>query len=163
MIKKVISGAQIGADIAGLRAAKALGLETGGWMPLGFRARDGSHPEYALEYGIQEHVSALYPPRTGANVFYSDGTVRFAFDFQSAGEICTLKAIKRYHRPYFDVDLVEGEPIDIVMLLAFRHWLQMYDIAVLNVAGNAATWVEPVVEDFLRKALVGSSTHVRET
>jgi Circularly permutated YpsA SLOG family len=37
LLKKIISGGQTGADQAGLRTAKRLGIETGGWMPQGWR------------------------------------------------------------------------------------------------------------------------------
>ncbi|HJT77421.1 MAG TPA: putative molybdenum carrier protein, partial [Gemmataceae bacterium] len=36
MLERVISGGQTGADQAGLAAAKACGIPTGGWMPKGF-------------------------------------------------------------------------------------------------------------------------------
>lgn len=150
MVTKVISGAQIGADIAGLRAAKALGLETGGWMPRGYTARDGFHPEYALEYGIQQHASPAYPPRTEQNVFSADATVRFAFDFQSAGERCTLKAIEKFEKPYFDVPISRQILVDPRQ---FTIWLDLEDVRTLNVAGNAAVWIEPLVEEFLVVAL----------
>jgi hypothetical protein len=50
MLEKVISGAQVGSDISGLRAAKTLGIPTGGTMPYGYRTKAGNRPEYALEY-----------------------------------------------------------------------------------------------------------------
>ena len=49
---KIISGAQTGADLAGLDAAKALGIPTGGSMPNGFKDLEGKKPEYASKYGI---------------------------------------------------------------------------------------------------------------
>ena len=73
---KIISGGQIGADIAALRAAKRLGLETGGWMPKGFRTKDGDHPEYAQEYGMMETQTYDYPRRTKLNVIEADCTLR---------------------------------------------------------------------------------------
>lgn len=160
MVRKVISGAQIGADIAGLRAAKALGLETGGWMPRGFIAKDGPHPEYALEYGIREHMSPKYPPRTEQNVFAADATVRFATNFQSAGEICTLKAIQRHEKPFFDVPISESILVDPEQ---FVDWLEQEDVGVLNVAGNALTWIEPLITNFLTVALHMSVKRSRVT
>jgi hypothetical protein len=35
MLERIISGGQSGVDQAGWRAARALGLAAGGWMPLG--------------------------------------------------------------------------------------------------------------------------------
>jgi hypothetical protein len=43
MLKKIISGAQTGADFAGLIVAKHFGYETGGWMPKGYKNLDGFH------------------------------------------------------------------------------------------------------------------------
>jgi hypothetical protein len=47
VLAKVISGGQRGADQAGWRAARALGIPTGGWMPLEFRTENGACPELA--------------------------------------------------------------------------------------------------------------------
>ena len=63
-ILKIISGRQTGVDIAALRAAKCMGLQTGGWMPMGFRTLDGPHPEYAEEFGMFAHRASNYSART---------------------------------------------------------------------------------------------------
>src|SRR5258706_14324526 len=96
----IISGGQNGVDVAALRAAKAEGLKTGGMMPKGFRTLDGPRQSYRIEFGLTEHSSASYPSRTAWNVRNSDGTLRIAADFQSAGEICTKYAIDRYRKPH---------------------------------------------------------------
>jgi hypothetical protein len=62
MLERVVSGGQTGADQAGWRAAKAVGLETGGWMPRGFLTEDGHRPEFRDLYGAVEHPSSDYPP-----------------------------------------------------------------------------------------------------
>jgi hypothetical protein len=143
MLRKVISGGQTGADRAGLKAAKDAGLATGGWMPKGFKALDGDHPEFAQLYGIQEHPSPYYPPRTFRNVQESDGTVRFATRWNSLGEVCTMKAINKYGKPYFDVDVLgETQPADLA------DWLLENNIRVLNVAGNAEK-TSPGIEEFV--------------
>lgn len=151
MIKKIISGGQTGADRAGLIVAKEMGIETGGWMPFGFIAHDGKHPEFALLYNIKEHKSFKYPPRTAVNVKESDGTVRFASNFNSPGVILTLKMINQYKKPYFDIDI--NNPVDID---EFRLWLKKNNINVLNVAGNSESsspGIEFIVKDYLRKSL----------
>ena len=153
-VMRIISGGQIGADIAGLRAARRLGLSTGGWMPRGWLTKLGPREDYAEEYGLQQHESPRYPPRTFANVRDSDGTVRFAFDFKSAGERCTLRAIAQYQRPYHDVPVSQAASIfEEDEIESFRYWLNEHNIACLNVAGNAQTWLEPIVEQFLVTAL----------
>src|SRR3954467_11618801 len=83
MLELVTTGGQTGADQAGWRAAKLLGLATGGWMPMGFRTEgrlddegmpgpDESHPEFAELYGARAHESLEYRVRTRANVGEAD-------------------------------------------------------------------------------------------
>lgn len=131
-IRMVISGAQTGADIAGLEVAKKFGLETGGTIPFGYKTLDGPKTEYRELYGVEMHHSSSYVPRTRLNVKNSDGTIRLASNFDSKGEICTLKAIKDYDKPYFDVELTD--PCNVGHVL---EWMEEHDIKVLNVAGNA--------------------------
>lgn len=134
MLEQVISGAQTGADIAGLDTALKFGLKTGGWMTKGFRTLDGSRPDYKAKYGITEHSSVNYKDRTWFNVRDSKGTVRFAHDFSSAGEKCTLNGIRQYRRPYIDIDLGAKEKLtpDVV-----ASWVDLNNIRVLNVTGNS--------------------------
>jgi len=154
-----MSGGQIGADIAGLRAARALGLATGGWATKGFRIKGGRNPELGSIYGLREHQSEQYPPRTQANVRDSDGTIRLAFDFSSRGELCTIKAVRDYGRPCFDVLIkqnddghfyIDRDPEDAA------GWLRHHNIHRLNIAGNANRDIEQCVEEFLTAALRGA-------
>jgi hypothetical protein len=153
-LEKIISGGQTGADQAGLFAAKKLNLKTGGWMPKGFRTLEGPNFELSSLYGLQEHKSYYYSPRTYQNVKESDGTVRFATNFESSGEICTMKAIVQYDRPFFDIDLtledLESKIVD------FKSWLKCYSITTLNVAGNSESTSPGISQktvNFLVKAL----------
>lgn len=132
MLKRVLSGGQCGADLAGLITAKKFGIPTGGWIPKGFITQLGKHPEYAELYNIQEHSSPLYPPRTFQNAKESDGTIRFAYDLNSAGEKCTLKAILQYKKPYIDVNLHNSIPHQEVV-----DWIITNNIQILNIAGNS--------------------------
>lgn len=150
LITKIISGGQIGADIGALRAAVALGIETGGWMPQGFKTLEGDHPEYAEAYGMQEHMCLGYPPRTRQNVLESDATLRIAYNFDSPGERCTLNAIREFSRPHTDVRVEEGQGrLGTGALYLVQAWLQNYEISVLNVAGNARSELEFITEDFI--------------
>jgi hypothetical protein len=103
MIARIISGGQTGVDIAALRAAKAKGIPTGGTMPKGFRTLAGPKPEWAAEFGLVEHTSDAYPPRTWRNVRDSDITVRIALDFKSSGEKCTEAAIVSFKKQSMDL------------------------------------------------------------
>jgi hypothetical protein len=143
ILERVISGGQTGADRAGLAATKPAGIATGGWMPKGFRAQDGSHPEFAELYGIQEHASDRYPPRTALNVKESDATIRFATDWSSPGEVLTLEMCERYGKPQLEVTPGgQVSPADVAA------WLVENNVRVLNVAGNAER-TSPGIEAFV--------------
>lgn len=143
MIEKVISGGQSGADIGGLLFAESRGLATGGWMPHGWETEDGPKPEYGERFGMEEHPMLGYAIRTEANARDSDATVRFATNFKSPGEICTLKAIHKFNKHWFDVDITDPpNPKE------FAAWLQQRHVKVLNVAGNRET-TAPGIREFV--------------
>lgn len=130
---KVISGGQTGTDRAGLKAAKECGIETGGWMPKGFKAHDGNHPEFAKIYNILEHTESTYPPRTAMNIKESDGTIQIATNFNSPGEILTSKMIRQYNKPSMAINI----EYNITTAEDIIRWIIDNKIKVLNVAGNS--------------------------
>ncbi len=139
MLVKVISGGQIGADQAGLFAAEDYGIATGGWMPRGFLTSDGTKPEFGPRFGIRTTESESYPPRTGLNVRDSDGTIRFATNWNSPGERCTLNAICAAHKPHINFTMPEDRVVDPIEVQKAVEWIKKFNILTLNVAGN----VEP--------------------
>jgi Circularly permutated YpsA SLOG family len=86
MLDKIISGGQSGADQAGWRAAKAFGVSSGGWMPKGFLAEDGPHPEFADHYGAAELPAESVRDRTEQNVQDSDATLWFGVTTTSGAQ-----------------------------------------------------------------------------
>ena len=150
ILKKIVSGGQTGADEGGLIAGHKAGLETGGWIPKGFLTENGSNPSLS-KYGLIETVSSSYIPRTYANAKLGDGTVRFATDFTTRGEIVTLDGIKKYNKPYIDIDF--NNPISITEVV---QWIKDNNIEVLNVAGNresVAPGMEAFVVEYLGKVI----------
>jgi hypothetical protein len=139
MLRKIISGGQTGADQAGLFTAKTFNLETGGYAPAGFRTLAGNNVLLRDMFGLEETQQWNYAYRTELNVKSSDATVRFASNFNSPGEKCTLKAIIKSKKPYFDVDLrktysshfLDETTEELIKFLCDN------DVLVLNVAGNA--------------------------
>src|SRR6478609_9154529 len=157
MLKKIISGAQTGADVAGLKAAKACGIPTGGYMTKGCKTLDGPRPEYLTLYNMTECDSANYPTRTWLNVKKSDGTLRFASNWKSPGELCTANAIAFHKKPKYDVDLVDLNSPELWTeeeiqkeINKVREWINTERIEVLNVAGNSER-SSPGIEDFVYK------------
>jgi predicted Rossmann-fold nucleotide-binding protein len=147
MLTKVISGGQTGADQAGLRAAKAQGIETGGFIPLGCLTELGQQPELKEQFGLVEMETNKYPPRTYANVKSSDATIRFAANFGTAGEKCTLKAIKQYDKPHLSINRGYPPPVETVLV-----WLKTHNVSVLNIAGNRERTC-PGIGDFVESYL----------
>lgn len=162
MIKKIVSGFQTGADIGAIKAAHDLGVETGGWMPKGYKTLDGPRPAYADLYGAQEHSSSNYAERTWDNILDSDGTIRIAADFNSPGEKCTLNGIKNHNKPYLDVDVSDWKwSLDNKkqILLHCGHifgFTLSNKIEVLNIAGNSEntySGIEAIVYEIITKLL----------
>lgn len=148
---KIISGGQTGADRAALKAALKFKIETGGTMPKGYKAHDGNHPHFKTLYNITESISPHYGPRTYANVHNSDATIRFAINFNSPGEICTLKAIQKAKKPHIDINILgTTTPQDLA------NWIKQNNFTTLNIAGNSehtAPGIEEFVIAFLSETL----------
>ena len=87
---KIISGAQTGADGAGIDAAIALGMEYGGAIPRGRLTEEGPlDPKYDQ---ITELRSSSYPKCTLKNVLDSDATLLFTVGKISGGTALISKS-----------------------------------------------------------------------
>ena len=140
-IVKVISGGQTGIDRIGLEVAKGHGLPTGGWAAKDFMTEAG--PDPMLKYfGLVEHSSDRYPPRTRANVRDSDGTVWFG-EGDSRGKMCTLRAAEDYGKPFLN------NPTAYTL----KAWMRTHGILVLNVAGNRGSKLTLETETAARAVL----------
>jgi len=142
MLRKIISGGQTGADRGGLEAGKKLGLETGGTAPRGFRTENGSDPGLK-GFGVSEHRSADFRPRTIQNVADSDGTVWFGMT-DTPGALVTLKNAIALDRPLL-LNPLPG---------ALCEWIVKNNIEVLNVAGNRES-LHPGLQKEVEAFLVG--------
>jgi len=148
---KIISGAQTGADVAGLWAAKLHGIPTGGLAPKGFITLNGPHPEMAETFGILEHSKLGYRDRTIDNVKASNVTLVCSEHMSSPGTVLTLNTAKRnevthYAMPFDPSDMSESLNnfnakwvISMIAGLVARHEILFEDSNpfVINVAGNA--------------------------
>jgi hypothetical protein len=124
-----------------------MGIATGGWVPFGCVTEEGPNPALAAQFGLKEMESDKYPPRTEANVRDSDGTMRFAANFNTAGERCTLKALKWFDKPYFDVDVKKPPTIEGAVT-----WIVNNKVKVLNIAGNRES-TNPGIGSFVEQYL----------
>jgi hypothetical protein len=148
---RIISGGQIGADLAGLRAAQSVGLLTGGTAPKGYRTLKGPQPGLA-GFGVVEHSRAGYPGRTLQNVIDADATVIVAKNINSAGTKLTVEYCEAQLRPHHmlhcmitnrGVALVQGPSVldKAVDALAEQMKTKLANLPneqfVINVAGNS--------------------------
>ncbi len=151
-MRKVISGGQIGVDLAGLRAAKDCKIETGGTMPKNFWTLEGPRPEYKKEYNIIEHTKIGYPPRTECNVKDADFTIWFGRKAESAGKKCTFRFIKKHKKPFLDIEVdkkeVRADPDAVARVIIKGNY------NVINIAGNSDHDMEELVYKFLIKVFI---------
>lgn len=150
---KIVSGGQSGADRAGLEAAKALGIKTGGVAPKGWRVcnpegEDDSDPSLA-DFGLIEHESREYPPRTKLNAQNSDGTVWFGYVQGSKGATVTLRSAKEADKPV----IVNPSATQLVL------WVKRHKIKTLNVAGNRASSHNPSIFQDTYDTIIAAFTH----
>lgn len=124
--QKIVSGGQTGVDRAGLELALALGVEHGGWCPLGRLAEDGQVP---CHYRLTENDSRDYKVRTRQNVLDSDATLILYADQISGGTALTRRVAKELQRPCLCIRIGDKAPAEIAA------WLNQVQPAVLNIAG----------------------------
>lgn len=152
MIRAIHSGGQTGADQGGLAAAVVLSLQSGGWVPKGWRTEDGPAP-WLAELGLREHHARGYPPRTRLNARGTDGTLWFGNPHSPGGKL-TLRTVREARKPAYIVDWRSGwGPPHYEEVEDFRDWLTGHNIEVLNVAGNRES-SQPGIRDMTRHFLV---------
>lgn len=152
MLRKVISGLQMGADIAGVIAAKHCGLKTSGWMPKGFKTEQGYYPFFAEIFGAKETQSDGYGTRTDWNARDSDGTLIVSSNWRSPGTVMTKRVCTNYGKPTLDITFNKQSTPEA---LADRviDWIYNEHIQVLNVAGNRES-VSPGIKVWATRLLI---------
>jgi hypothetical protein len=134
-VRRVVSGAQTGADRAALDAALELGVACGGWVPRGRLDEDGVIPDRYPH--LVETDEEGFAPRTALNVRNSDATLIVSHGPLSGGSKLTATKAAELGRPCLHVDLASvGVP---QALERAREWLAEARPEVLNVAGPRAS------------------------
>ncbi len=144
--QRVISGGQTGIDQLGLEVARSLGIPTGGLAPKGYLTEIGPDERLRDTYGLTEHTSASYPPRTRANVEQSDGTV--ILGNITGGTKLTLDICEKEGKPYLVNPAADK----------LRAWLVADQVRVLNVAGSRGSNLLAEQVDEYRRILIGALT-----
>lgn len=158
MVRTITSGCQTGADQAGLRAARALEIDTTGYVTRGCRTEDGPRPDLRDLYNLIELESYDYKERTRRNVAMADGTV--IFGKRSIGSNTTEELCRIMGKPCCWVYLPKEHRTPTIRVHAipasFRLWLALHKVQVLNVAGNRESrnpGIGKLTEQFLMEAL----------
>jgi hypothetical protein len=179
LLERVISGGQTGADRAGLEAAHALGLETGGTATPEFQTSRGKDLTLQSKFGLealpeQSSIAQGYVRRSMKNVEDSDATLVFrthasAGTEKTIGYCCTYtwgvwlkkEAFRAEGGVY--VERCGMKPLCVVFNMdelsavsIVRKFIRDRNVRVLNVAGhrdNGRGYQERVTT-FLMKALV---------
>jgi hypothetical protein len=129
---KIISGGQTGADIGGLRAAKAHGVDTGGCAAKDCKTEDGYLTELITIYNLEDK-GFDYAERTKENVRNSDITFIFADKLASPGTKLTIRTCREMKKPY------KVNPAAYIirdLILKMNNILPEDSIFIANVAGN---------------------------
>jgi len=151
-ILKVISGGQTGADQGGLKAAKELGIPTGGCAPKGYKTENGPNLNLMKEYMLHQSPSSSYNPRTEENVSKSDVTIIFSA-VNSPGSALTENFCKFKGKPFMSVDPYNSNPEEIGSFISGIYEEKGRKI-IINVAGNRESkspGIEETVKDIMLK------------
>lgn len=146
MIKKIISGAQTGADRGALLAALKNNIEVGGWVPKGRRAEDGY---VSSDFPVLETPSRDYPQRTEWNVRDSDGTIVFNKAKNSRGCNLTIAMASRYKKPILVIKTQRSDEEVVASIVSF---VNRYNLVTLNVAGNRESSV-PGLQEYVERIM----------
>lgn len=140
---RIVSGAQTGADQAGLDWAIAHGVPHGGWCPKGRKTESGVLDS---RYLVMETPSSNYLERTEWNVRDSDATVIFTMEEKlSGGSKRTAEFAEKHGKPWFHFK----PRVDPKYLARF---LQRHKVSTLNIAGSRES-TAPAIAGLVTTAL----------
>jgi len=150
-ILKIISGGQTGADQGGLKAAKELGIPTGGCAPKGYETEKGPNIDLRNTYMLHQSASSSYNPRTEENISKSDATIIFS-TVKSRGSQLTEKICKSKGKPYISVDPYSPNPEEIGMFIG-NIYEEKGRKLIVNIAGNRES-KSPGIEEEVKNLMV---------
>jgi hypothetical protein len=143
MLKKIISGGQIGVDRAALDAALETGFPCGGYCPKDRLAEDGP---IDLLYPLTE-IDGGYKERTRMNVEASDGTLIVYQQLIHGGTRLTLDYCLQLQKPRLLIDPLQFSLPEAAKQA--KEWIAHNEIIVLNVAGPRESDC-PQIYDYVR-------------
>ena len=144
MLKKIISGGQVGAEQGALDAAIKYNFHHGGWIQKGRKTQSGILPD---KYKLEEMSVAGYKDRIEQNVIGSDGTVIISHGDLSGGADYSMKMTKRHKRLTIHIDLKEIPAF--IAASKINTWIIENNIEILNITGSRASEDSDIYKDTL--------------
>ncbi|QTA89071.1 putative molybdenum carrier protein [Desulfonema magnum] len=130
MIKKIISGGEVGVEQAALDVAVKLGVARGGWVPKWRKIENGP---FTNKYRLQEMPHANYSQATEQNVLDSDGTLIISQGELIASSALNRRFAERHKRPWACIDL--NITIAFQAAQKIESWIKNHRLEVVNVTG----------------------------
>lgn len=150
MIRKIISGGQVGADQAALDVAIKLGIPHGGWIQKGRKTQSGILPE---KYRLKEMPTASFKERIEQNVKDSDGSLIISHGKPTGSSDYSRKMALKYKRHLLHIDPSQRNTRQSAELI--NSWIALHNIENLNVSGSRTSEdpnIYKVTMDILEKA-----------
>jgi len=142
MIKKIISGGQVGADQGALDVAIKYGIPHGGWIQKGLKTQSGILPS---KYHLKEMSTASFKDRIEQNVIDSHGSVIITHGTLAGGADYCLKMAQKHGRPCLHIDL--NTLSEFTAASRLNAWIKENDIEVLNVNGSRTSEDSSIYKD----------------
>ncbi|MEK6196543.1 MAG: putative molybdenum carrier protein, partial [Deltaproteobacteria bacterium] len=142
MIKKIISGGQVGADQGALDVAIKYGIPHGGWIQKGCKTQSGVLPP---KYHLKEMLKASFKDRIEQNVIDSHGSVIITHGTLTGGADYCLKMAQKHGRPCLHIDL--NTLSEFTAASRLNAWIKENDIEVLNVNGSRTSEDSRIYKD----------------
>lgn len=142
ILKKIISGGQVGADQGALDAAIKYNFPHGGWIQKVRKTPSGILPD---KYKLEEMSTAGYKERIEQNVIGSDGTVIISHGDLTGGADYSMKMTRRHKRPTLHIDLSETPAF--IAASKINTWIIENKIEVLNVTGSRTSEDSDIYKD----------------
>jgi hypothetical protein len=142
VIKKIISGGQIGADQSALDVAIKYGIPHGGWIQKGRKTQSGILPP---KYHLKEMSTASFKGRIEHNVIDSHGSVIITHGTLTGGADYCRKMAQKHGRPCLHIDL--NTLSEFTAASRLNAWIKENEIKILNVNGSRASEDSSIYKD----------------
>jgi len=156
---RIISGGQTGADQGALFGAREMGIRTGGTAPKGWKTDIGSD-ESLKSFGLREHTSSSYVPRTIQNINDSDATIATLWgDSVGTGKTIGYAQTGEWKYGVPETKLDGHKPVLVIKsrnvdqaAQEVKDFIQKTGAKIINFAGHRES-SQPGIEQFIRDVI----------